>query len=196
MIEAAIILNNATARSLILLDEIGRGTSTYDGLSIAWAVIEFLHSLKEKPRTLFATHYHELTELAAILERVRNVHIAVKEWQDNVIFLHKIMPGPTDQSFGIHVAKIAGIPRTVIERAKDILLNLEKKELNRLVKERITGRIQKAPPQNAGLFPEDMEMKVWDEIRDKLKEVDIARLTPLEALNILQYLKSKSDNFQ
>jgi DNA mismatch repair protein MutS len=196
MIETAIILNNAGSRSLILLDEIGRGTSTYDGLSIAWAVVEFLHALKQKPRALFATHYHELTELAAILERVRNYHIAVKEWQDNVIFLHKIMPGPTDQSFGIHVAKIAGIPRSVIERAKDILLNLEKKELNRLVKERITGRIQKVPPQNAGLFPEDMEMRVWDEIRDKLKEVDIARLTPLEALNILQFLKIKSDKFQ
>jgi DNA mismatch repair protein MutS len=196
MIETAIILNNATSRSLILLDEIGRGTSTYDGLSIAWAVVEFLHSLKEKPRALFATHYHELTELAAILERVRNYHIAVKEWQDNVIFLHKIMPGPTDQSFGIHVAKIAGIPRAVIERAKDILLNLEKKELNRLVKERITGRIDKAPARNAALFPEDMELKVWDEIRDKLKQVDIARLTPLEALNILQFLKSKSDKFQ
>jgi DNA mismatch repair protein MutS len=196
MIETAIILNNATSRSLILLDEIGRGTSTYDGLSIAWAVVEFLHSLKERPRALFATHYHELTELAAILQRVRNYHIAVKEWQDNVIFLHKIMPGPTDQSFGIHVAKIAGIPRSVIERAKDILLNLEKKELNRLVKERITGRIEKTPPLNAALFPEDMELKVWDEIRNKLKEIDISSLTPLEALNILQFLKSKNDKFQ
>ncbi|MCX6554900.1 MAG: DNA mismatch repair protein MutS, partial [Candidatus Aminicenantes bacterium] len=196
MIEAAIILNNATARSLILLDEIGRGTSTYDGLSIAWAVVEFLHALKEKPRTLFATHYHELTELAAILVRVKNYHIAVKEWQDNIIFLHKIMPGPTDQSFGIHVAKIAGIPRAVIERAKEILLNLEKKELNRLVKERITGRIEKLPAVEASLFPEDMELKVWDEIRDKLKEIDISTLTPLEALNILQFLKSKSDKFQ
>ena len=179
MIEAAIILNNATARSLILLDEIGRGTSTYDGLSIAWAVVEFLHALKEKPRTLFATHYHELTELAAILARVKNYHIAVKEWQDNVIFLHKIMPGPTDQSFGIHVAKIAGIPRAVIERAKEILLNLEKKELNRLVKERITGRIEKMPAMESSLFPEDMELKVWDEIRDKLKEIDISSITPL-----------------
>jgi DNA mismatch repair protein MutS len=196
MIETAIILNNAGARSLILLDEIGRGTSTYDGLSIAWAVVEFLHAMKQRPRALFATHYHELTELAAILERVRNCHIAVKEWQDNVIFLHKIMPGPTDQSFGIHVAKIAGIPRSVIERAKEILLNLEKKELNRLVKERITGRIEKVPATNASLFPEDMELKVWDEIRDKLKEVDISAMTPLEALNILQFLKNKSDTFQ
>jgi DNA mismatch repair protein MutS len=196
MIEAAIILNNATARSLILLDEIGRGTSTYDGLSIAWAVVEFLHALKEKPCTLFATHYHELTELAAILPRVKNYHIAVKEWQDNVIFLHKIMPGPTDQSFGIHVAKIAGIPKAVIERAKEILLNLEKKELNRLVKERITGRIEKMPAQGLSLFPEDMEIKVWDEIRDKLKEIDISSITPLEALNILQFLKTKSDKFQ
>jgi len=196
MIEAAIILNNATSRSLILLDEIGRGTSTYDGLSIAWAVVEFLHAMKQKPRTLFATHYHELTELATILARVKNYHIAVKEWQDNVIFLHKIMPGPTDQSFGIHVAKIAGIPRAVIERAKEILLNLEKKELNRLVKERITGRIEKMPTQGLSLFPENMELKVWDEIRDKLKEIDIASITPLEALNILQFLKTKSDTFQ
>ncbi|MBU4267410.1 MAG: hypothetical protein KJ808_00965 [Acidobacteria bacterium] len=106
------------------------------------------------------------------------------------------MPGPTDQSFGIHVAKIAGIPRSVIERSKEILLNLEKKELNRLVKKRSTGRIPKVPPLNAGLFPEDMELKVWDEIRDKLKEIDISTLTPLEALNILQFLKTKSDNFQ
>ena len=196
MIEAAIILNNATAGSLILLDEIGRGTSTYDGLSIAWAVIEYLHSLKARPRTLFATHYHELTELAEVLDRVRNCHIAVKEWQDNVIFLHKILPGATDQSFGIHVAKIAGIPYPVIERAKEILLNLEKKELNRLVKERITGRIEKVPETQKNLFPDELELKVWDEIRDKLKEIDISTLTPLEALNILHFLKFKSESFK
>ena len=196
MIEAAIILNNATAGSLILLDEIGRGTSTYDGLSIAWAVIEYLHSLKARPRTLFATHYHELTELAEVLERVRNCHIAVKEWQENVIFLHKILPGATDQSFGIHVAKIAGIPYPVIERAKEILLNLEKKELNRMVKERITGRIGKVPETQKTLFPDELELKVWDEIRDKLKEIDISNLTPLEAMNILHFLKFKSENFK
>ena len=196
MIEASIILNNATSRSLILLDEIGRGTSTIDGLSIAWAVIEYLHSLDEKPKTLFATHYHELTELSEVLERVRNYHISVREWQDNVVFLHKIVPGATDQSFGIHVAKIAGVPMSVIERAKEVLLNLEKKELNRLVMDRITGKLEKLPAKQKSLFPEDAELKVWDEIRDKLKEIDISKITPLEALNILHYLKHKSENFK
>lgn len=194
MIETAVILNNATSRSLILLDEIGRGTSTFDGLSIAWSVIEYLHELKERPKTLFATHYHELTELAELLERVKNYHISVREWQDNVVFLHKIVPGATDQSFGIHVAKIAGIPTPVIERAKDVLLNLEKKELNRLVTERLTGKIQKNPASQKRLFPEDAALKIWDEIREKLKTVDISRITPLEALNILHYLKHKSEN--
>lgn len=196
MIETSIILNNATKRSLILLDEIGRGTSTFDGLSIAWAVVEYLHSLKEKPKTLFATHYHELTELSEILDRVKNYHITVREWQDNVVFLHKIAPGATDQSFGIHVAKIAGVPMPVIERAKDVLLNLEKKELNRLVKERITGKIDKLPRSQKSLFPEDAELKVWDEIRERLKEIEISTITPLEALNTLHYLKHKSENFK
>jgi DNA mismatch repair protein MutS len=193
MIESSIILNNVTNRSLILLDEIGRGTSTFDGLSIAWAVIEYLHSLKEKPKTLFATHYHELTELSEVLDRVHNYHISVREWQDNVIFLHKIVPGATDQSFGIHVAKIAGVPMPVIERAKEVLLNLEKKELNRLVKERLTGKLEKIPKVQKNLFPEDAELRIWDEIREKLKEIDISRITPLEAMNILHYLKHKSD---
>ncbi|MGD2087390.1 MAG: DNA mismatch repair protein MutS [Candidatus Aminicenantes bacterium] len=196
MIETSIILNNATKRSLILLDEIGRGTSTFDGLSIAWAVVEYLHSLKEKPKTLFATHYHELTELSEILDRVKNYHITVREWQDNVVFLHKIAPGATDQSFGIHVAKIAGVPIPVIERAKDVLLNLEKKELNRLVKERITGKIDKLPQSQKSLFPEDTELKVWDEIRERLKEIEISTITPLQALNTLHYLKHKSENFK
>jgi len=196
MIETSIILNNAGKRSLILLDEIGRGTSTFDGLSIAWAVVEYLHELKERPKTLFATHYHELTELSDILDRVRNYHITVREWQDNVVFLHKIMPGATDQSFGIHVAKIAGIPSAVIERSKEVLLNLEKKELNRLVKERITGRIGRIPAKAGTLFPDDAEFKTWDEIRKKLDEVDISNITPLEALNILHYLKHRSEHFK
>ena len=194
MIETSIILNNATDKSLILLDEIGRGTSTFDGVSIAWAVIEYLHSIKQRPKTLFATHYHELTELGDVLDRVKNYHIAVREWQDNVIFLHKIEKGASDQSFGIHVAKIAGLPMEVIERAKDILLNLEKKELNRLVKERITGKIQKLPEQKS-LF-DDQEFKIWDEIRKKLIDIDISMITPLKALNILHYLKNKAEYFK
>jgi DNA mismatch repair protein MutS len=127
---------------------------------------------------------------------LKNYHITVREWQDNVVFLHKIVPGATDQSFGIHVAKIAGIPEPVIERSKDVLLNLEKKELNRLVKERITGKIKNAPSFQKNLFSEDAELKVWDEIRDRLKEVDISTLTPLEALNILHFLKHKSENLK
>ena len=194
MIETSIILNNATEKSLILLDEIGRGTSTFDGVSIAWAVIEYLHSLDRKPKTLFATHYHELTELGDVLDRVKNLHIAVKEWQDNVIFLHKVEEGASDQSFGIHVAKIAGLPVDVIERAKEILLNLEKKELNRLVKERLTGKIQKLPEQKS-LF-DDQEFKIWDEIRKKLLDIDISNITPLEALNILHFLKHKAEYFK
>jgi len=196
MIETSVILNNISKKSLILLDEIGRGTSTFDGLSIAWSVIEHLHGAKEKPKTLFATHYHELTELSDVLERVRNYHISVREWDDNVVFLHKIVPGATDQSFGIHVAKIAGIPQPVIERAKDILLNLEKKELDRMVKERISGKIGLKPEKQQKLFPDHRELEIWDEIREKLKEIDISKMTPLEALNILHYLKHKSEHFK
>jgi len=192
MTETAAILNNASERSLILLDEIGRGTSTFDGLSIAWASIEYLHQLKCRPKTLFATHYHELTELADIFDRIKNFHISVREWQDKVIFLHKICPGATDQSFGIHVAKIAGLPSPVIERAKEILLNLEKKELNRLVTERITGQIPQLPQIQASLFPQESELKVWDEIRDRLSEINISEITPIEALNILHYLQHKT----
>ncbi len=196
MIETAVILNNATPRSLILLDEIGRGTSTFDGLSIAWAVVEYLHGRRERPKTLFATHYHELTELGGILERVRNLHIAVREWQEQVVFLHKVQPGPTDQSFGIHVAKIAGIPRPVIERAKEILLNLEKKELNRLVTERITGQIPRVPAAAPTLFAADQGWQAWDRIRRRLAQLDISGLTPLEALNVLAELKESSEQLE
>jgi len=196
MIETAIILNNTTARSLILLDEIGRGTSTYDGLSIAWAVIETLHEAPPRPRTLFATHYHELTALAHIFDGVRNYHIAVREWEDNVVFLHKVVPGATDQSFGIHVARIAGIPDAVIERAKEVLLNLEKKELNRLVTERISGQIREISPQSGALFPDSAVMKAWDEIRGSLQAIDISTITPLQAMHLLNELKTRSEGLK
>ncbi len=129
MNETANILNNATGRSLVILDEIGRGTSTFDGLSIAWAVAEYLHN-QAGAKTLFATHYHELTELAVTLPRVKNYNVAVREWHDQVVFLHKILPGGTDKSYGIQVARLAGLPKEVIQRAKEVLANLEEAELS------------------------------------------------------------------
>ena len=128
MSETANILNNATRRSLIILDEIGRGTSTFDGLSLAWSIVEHLHH-QVGAKTLFATHYHELTELAGRLSRLRNFNVAVREWNDQIIFLHKILPGNTDKSYGIQVARLAGVPQEVLSRAKEILSNLEESEL-------------------------------------------------------------------
>jgi DNA mismatch repair protein MutS len=128
MTETANILNNATGRALIILDEIGRGTSTFDGLSLAWSIVEHLHNAVGA-KTLFATHYHELTELAARLPRVKNCNVAVREWNEQIVFLRKIVPGAADQSYGIQVARLAGVPRGVIDRAKDILGNLEESEL-------------------------------------------------------------------
>ena len=125
MNETANIVNNATERSLIILDEIGRGTSTFDGLSIAWSVAEFLHD-RVKARTLFATHYHELTRLAAERSGVVNFNVAVREWNDQIIFLRKIVPGGADKSYGIQVARLAGLPKEILDRAKDILAHLEK----------------------------------------------------------------------
>jgi DNA mismatch repair protein MutS len=129
MSETANILNNATRRALVILDEIGRGTSTFDGLSLAWSIVEHLHN-QVGAKTLFATHYHELAELAAKLPRVRNFHVAVREWNDQIIFLRKVHPGGTDKSYGIQVARLAGVPSPVIERAREILRVLEEAELN------------------------------------------------------------------
>jgi DNA mismatch repair protein MutS len=128
MSETANILNNATPHSLIILDEVGRGTSTFDGLSLAWSIVEHLHNVVGA-RTLFATHYHELTELAARLPRVKNFNVAVREWNEQIVFLRKIVEGATDKSYGIQVARLAGLPKTVLERAKEILANLEESEL-------------------------------------------------------------------
>src|SRR5205085_834526 len=128
MCETANILNNATSRSLIILDEIGRGTSTFDGLSLAWSILEHLHNVVGA-KALFATHYHELTELAARLPRVRNYNVAVREWKDQIVFLRRIVEGGTDKSYGIQVARLAGGPKSILDRAKDILRNLEEAEL-------------------------------------------------------------------
>jgi DNA mismatch repair protein MutS len=196
MLEAANILNNATARSLILLDEIGRGTSTFDGLSIAWAIAEYLHENEHiRAKTLFATHYHELTELALTLERIKNYHVSVKEWKDEIIFLRKIVPGPSDQSYGIHVAKLAGIPRPIIERAKEVLFNLEKKELDDAGVPKIAYHSSaRKDKSQLLLFEEDREREKLESLREEIVKCDLNALTPLEALNLLEELQNKLKN--
>jgi DNA mismatch repair protein MutS len=159
MTETANILNNATPRSLIVLDEIGRGTSTFDGLSLAWSIVEHLHNTVGA-KTLFATHYHELTELAQRLPRLKNFNVAVREWRDSIVFLRKIVEGGTDKSYGIHVARLAGVPKEVLERAKVILGNLEESELTPEGTVRQSHRRQQdrdklkqlAPPPQMDLF--------------------------------------------
>ncbi len=188
MNETANILNNATPRSLIILDEIGRGTSTFDGLSIAWAVAEYLHNHpKVAAKTLFATHYHELTELALILPRVKNYNIAVKEWGDHVVFLRKIVEGGCDHSYGIQVAQLAGLPAAVVRRAKEVLSNLESEALTphrvpKLARHHSNG--QPAPPAQLDIFQEQEHR-----LRQKIAAVDINNTTPLQALNLLASLK-------
>ena len=159
MCETANILNNATRRSLVILDEIGRGTSTFDGLSLAWSIVEHLHN-QAGAKTLFATHYHELTELASRLQRLKNFNVAVREWHEQIVFLRKIVEGGTDKSYGIQVARLAGVPKSVLERAKEILRNLEDSELTPEGNVRQSMRRQKdreqlqklAPPPQLDLF--------------------------------------------
>jgi DNA mismatch repair protein MutS len=188
MTETATILRSATPKSLVVLDEIGRGTSTFDGLSIAWAVAEYLHdSEAHAARTLFATHYHELTELAVTRGRARNFNIAVKEWNDQIIFLRRIVPGGTSHSYGIQVARLAGVPHEIIDRAKEILQNLEKGEFSEEGMPRIArGKKGKAPVPTPQLSLFDAGD---DLLRSRLRELDVTTLTPLEALNILDTLK-------
>lgn len=188
MMETAAILRNATPRSLIVLDEIGRGTSTFDGVSIAWAVAEFLHDTERcAAKTLFATHYHEMTELAVTRGRIKNCNVAVKEWNDQVIFLRRIVPGGASHSYGIQVARLAGLPVEVIDRAKEILHNLEKGEYAEGGVPRI-AKGKKAAPAKASpqlsLFGQGDDL-----LRQRLAGLNIAALTPLEALNILDELK-------
>ena len=191
MLETAAILNSATPKSLILLDEVGRGTSTFDGLSIAWAVAEHIHEREGiRAKTLFATHYHELTELALSLKRIKNFHVSVKEWKEDVIFLRKIVPGPSDRSYGIHVAKLAGIPRSVIDRAREILFNLEKREFDEEGVPRMAYRSPGERDRTQGLlFAEDRERAALKELRDRIRNCDIQGMTPLEALIFLGGLK-------
>ena len=194
MIEAANILNSATPNSLILLDEIGRGTSTFDGLSLAWSIVEYIHNnSKISAKTLFATHYHELTELENILPKVKNFNIVVKEWNDKIIFLRKIERGSADQSYGIQVARLAGVPEKVIKRAKQILHNLEEHEISP------QGLLSTAKKQLSSYHTNQLDIfdaiveksEEKNEILETIKNLDVNKLTPLEAINILSELKNK-----
>jgi DNA mismatch repair protein MutS len=201
MNETANILNNATDRSLIVLDEIGRGTSTFDGISIAWAVAEFIHE-KLRARTLFATHYHELTDLALTMDRVKNFNVAIKEWNDQIIFLRKVIEGGADKSYGIQVARLAGLPAGVIARAREVLANLEKAEFNDAgeptpaskalkgkggsEKGKGTDR-EEAPVPQLGLFASRDALLVKE-----IASMDLNAMTPIEAMNRLAELKKKA----
>jgi len=192
MQETANILNSATQKSLVIMDEIGRGTSTFDGLSIAWAVAEYLHDLKgHGVKTLFATHYHELTELARLKSRSKNYNIAVKEWNDEIIFLRKLVDGGTNRSYGIQVARLAGIPSPVIQRAKKILYDIENDEHG-------LRRSFALPEDVNASGKKHMQLHLFSKpghfIIEKLQKLDISKMTPLDALNYLNELQEKSKN--
>jgi DNA mismatch repair protein MutS len=200
MNETASIINNVTNRSLVILDEIGRGTSTYDGISIAWSIAEHLHNIPQQPLTLFATHYHELNELEEKFARVKNYHITNKEVGNRIIFLRKLARGGSTHSFGIHVAKMAGMPPSLIDRANEILLQLESNHVDgdendhtgqKPGNKDLTSRVRNLSSQKMQLSIFDVHTETFEEIRKLLEETDINRLTPVEALLKLQEIKSK-----
>jgi len=180
MTEAARILNTASARSLVILDEIGRGTSTYDGVSLAWAIVEFLHD-RIGCRALFATHYHELTDLERLCSRVKNLNVAVREWQEEVIFLHKIVEGSADKSYGIQVARLAGVPREVVDRSKEILAQLEAEHLDQYGKPK-TGRPD-------GVRSGELQLTLFEPpehpLLEKIRDLDVNHITPIEAIELI-----------
>ena len=186
MNESANILNNITERSLILLDEIGRGTSTYDGISIAWAIAEYLHQHPTQPKTLFATHYHELNEMQNSFSRIKNYHIAIQENKNNVIFLRKLVAGGSEHSFGIYVAKLAGMPTKVVNRAKEILKTLE----NSRSQDQNTENIKRVTEENLQLSFFQLDDPALENIREELTQIDINTLTPIEALMKLNKIKN------
>jgi DNA mismatch repair protein MutS len=189
MQETANILHSATSRSLVVLDEIGRGTATFDGLSIAWAVAEFLAvNPRVRPKTLFATHYHELTDLADATPGVVNYHVAAREWKDDIIFLRKILPGRSDRSYGIQVARLAGLPLPVVERAREILTALERDELTRGGRPSVTATPSE-PQRQLALFQPGPPP---DRFRTALVALDVDRMTPLEALTTLAALRKEA----
>ena len=198
MQETANILHTATSRSLVVLDEIGRGTSTFDGLSIAWAVAEYLVSNpKTRPKTLFATHYHELTDLADAHPGVVNAHVAAREWKDDIVFLRKIVGGRSDRSYGIQVARLAGLPASVVARAKEILRGLESDELSRGGRPTLSGTAGDPQSDQLGLFARPADTGPYtesDAIADRLKEIDVDGITPRQALELLAELKKLAED--
>jgi DNA mismatch repair protein MutS len=191
MQETANILHCATSRSLVILDEIGRGTATFDGLSLAWAVAEHLASNpKAKPKTIFATHYHELTDLADALPGVANFHVVVREWKDDIVFLRKVVPGRSDRSYGIQVARLAGLPATVVSRAREILNGLERDELSRGGRPALSAEGMRNQ-QQPGLF--QTVASGDDPVHKRLRQLDVDQLTPLQALTLLAELKRESE---
>ena len=201
MTEVANILRNATSRSLLILDEIGRGTSTFDGLSIAWAVIEYISNTKILgAKTLFATHYHELTELEGKLAGVNNYCIAVKERGDDIVFLRKIVKGGADKSYGIQVAKLAGVPDVVIERAKELVEELVSADITAAVKDIASENKKTKTKPQVHLDELDLEqISLFDTVKDddvleELKNIDVSNLTPIDALNTIYKLQNKLKN--
>ncbi|HEX2395122.1 MAG TPA: DNA mismatch repair protein MutS [Bacteroidales bacterium] len=188
MTETASILNNLSDRSLVLLDEIGRGTSTYDGISIAWAMVEFLHGHSRlRPKTMFATHYHELNAMEGSFERVKNFHISIKELNDRVIFLRKLVKGGSEHSFGIHVARMAGMPKSLVNRANEVLQQLENSHESKDMSRPVAELTEKREGLQLSFF--QLDDPVLKQIRDEIKKVDINNLTPLEALNKLNDIR-------
>jgi DNA mismatch repair protein MutS len=193
MNEAASILNNLSERSLVLFDELGRGTSTYDGISIAWAIFEYIHENRGHAKTLFATHYHELNEMEESFQRIRNYNVSVREANGKVIFMRKLVRGGSEHSFGIHVAKLAGMPSSIIQRANQILKDLETDHSQSPIangQETIgSGKATVSAPSGMQLSFFQLDDPVLEQIRDEVKNLDINNLTPLDALNKLSEIK-------
>ena len=202
MTETAMILHNLSRRSLVLMDEIGRGTSTYDGMSIARAIVEYIHEYGEGAKTLFATHYHELNDLTDIYPRVKNYHIAVKEVDKDVIFLRKLMPGGTEESFGINVARMAGMPREVLDAAEKTLKALEEnkgagkpiKEFGAVMKPAKPRTIKEGTIESDGslqLSFFQLDDPTLESIRDSLRDADLNNMTPMQAFDLLRSMKQE-----
>lgn len=188
MNEAANILNNLSDRSPVLFDELGRGTSTYDGISIAWAIVEYIHeNPKARAKTLFATHYHELNEMEKSFKRIKNYNVAVKEIDNKVIFLRKLMPGGSEHSFGIHVAKMAGVPQSITNRADAILAQMESSNRKEMIKKPIQDFVEKREGYQLSFF--QLDDPILSQVRDEIINLDINNLTPIEALNKLNEIK-------